>query len=350
MKQIYSDVITFRGSYYEFGLYQGERLRDSLIIHNRKKQKRIRKPRFSIDVQEAKHWITAFSEGVWEELIGLQDSLKWPMEEVLQEFGGYRLDYVRSGCSIMIGDDYFVRNYDYMPKTYEGRYVLYQPDSQGMATVGPSQRITGRMDGMNETGLVIGYNFTHRKKPADGFICCMIARLVLESSRNCEEAIERLREIPHRHSFSYIIFDRTGASYVVEAAPRGTEVRTADLCTNHFEIMTEENRHHLDDSYKRMEVLKRSQPYILSAKDAFHLLNDTDRGIFSKQYRNWAGTIHTSAYFPGTLKAWFALGGDAEPHEIDFEEWIGGKELSIERFYGSVDTDIPFAHMDEKAY
>lgn len=150
MKQIYSDVIQFRGTHYEFGYMQGEELKDSLTVKNREDQWKIRQPRFTVEEEEVKKAITQFAPGVWEELLGLQDALKWPIERVLQEFGGYRLDYVRSGCSIMTGDDYLIRNYDYHPKTYEGRYVLFQPSDRGYSSIGPSQRGTGRMDGMNE--------------------------------------------------------------------------------------------------------------------------------------------------------------------------------------------------------
>ncbi|TGB03854.1 C45 family autoproteolytic acyltransferase/hydolase [Halobacillus salinus] len=350
MQQIHSNILQFRGTHYDFGYMQGEELRDSLTVKNREKQWRVRKPRFTVEEQEVKDSITRFAPGVWDELLGLRDALDWPMERVMMEFGGYRIDYKRSGCSIMTGEGYMIRNYDYMPKTYEGRYSLFQPTDQGYAIIGPTQRITGRMDGMNEKGLVMGYNFMHRKRPGDGFICCMIGRMILEACANVEEAVEMLKDIPHRHSFSYTVFDNSGKTYVVEASPRGVEVRESDVCTNHFEILTKENRHHLVDSMKRMDAIKSNRPSIESAYDAFRMMNDTDKGVFSKLYSNWAGTIHTAGYLPKEMKALFALGGDQEPVEFDFSKWLAGEDLTEARINGEVDTEIPFAHMSDQAY
>ncbi|WP_319592785.1 C45 family peptidase [Salicibibacter halophilus] len=219
MKHIYSEIIQFRGSHYDFGNYQGQKLKDSLSVKNRENQWKVRTPRFSIDIGEAKQAIRAFAPGVWEELLGLQDGLEWPLERVLQEYGGYRVNIAPSGCSVLAGENYIIRNYDYHPKTYDGRFLFFQPTDQGYAIAGPSQRITGRMDGINEKGLVVAYNLTNRKKPGAGFICSMIGRLLLESCEDVTEAVEMAREIPHRHSFSYLVYDGDGEMVVIEASP-----------------------------------------------------------------------------------------------------------------------------------
>ena len=102
----------------------------------------------------------------WEELLGMQEILNLPTKQMILNFGHYRFtDLNESGCTVFQGKDYMVRNYDYHPATYDGRYLLYQPNDGGLAQIGPTSRVTGRMDGMNEAGLVMGYNFMHRKHP-----------------------------------------------------------------------------------------------------------------------------------------------------------------------------------------
>lgn len=350
MKKVYSDVIQFRGTHYDFGFLQGTLLKDSLTVKNREKQWKIRKPRFQVPVQEAKEVILHFAPGLWEEIIGLQDALQWPLERALLEFSGYRVNITPSGCSIVTGEDFLIRNYDYHPKTYDGRFTLFQPRDHGYAVIGPSQKITGRMDGMNEKGLAMGYNFINRKKPGDGFVCNVIGRILLETCSTAKEAVQLLKEIPHRGSYSYVVIDANGSSFTVEATPRKVIVREGSACTNHFEQLVEENRHYLVDSKRRLEVILSSQKEgPMTAKQAFELLNGTEKGVFSKLYKDWAGTIHTSGYLPKELKMWFALGGDQQPIEIDFSRWLQHEDLPFKKIFGEVDTDIPFVHMDENA-
>ncbi|MET3684397.1 putative choloylglycine hydrolase [Alkalibacillus flavidus] len=346
MKPIESHIVQYRGSHGDFGFEQGQALKESKIIHNRLKHWNVRRPRFHINIEETKQKFMDFAPQMWRELEGLRDGLEMPMEDVLRDFGGYRVEINRSGCSILTERDYMIRNYDYHPQTYEGRFSLFQPNDGGLATIGPTSRLTGRMDGMNEHGLVMAYNFTHRKTPEDGFVCYMIGRMILENCRNVEEAKQFLQEVPHRNAFSYILLDPNGETYVVEASPRGVAVREANVCTNHFEKLTSENRHHLVDSYKRQEAINDQRYPNMPADIAFQLMNDRDGGIFADNYKSWSGTIHTSVYFPKDLGVWFALGGDAEVTTFNFADWLSGEDVERTTMHGEVDTDLPFAHMD----
>ncbi|MFC4404130.1 C45 family autoproteolytic acyltransferase/hydolase [Gracilibacillus xinjiangensis] len=345
MKRIRANIIPFKGTHYDFGYFQGQEIKDSYIVKNRERQWKVRRPLFSINIKETKQMYQQFAPQLWDELTGLQEALQWPMEKVLLEFGGYRLRVQKSGCSIMIGNDYMIRNYDYHPKTYDGRFILYHPSDGGLATIGVSQRVTGRCDGMNEKGLILGYTFTNRKRPGDGFVCNMIGRIILEQCKNTSEAIDLLKEIPHRGSFSYILYDGNDEPTIVEASPRGVKSRVGYACTNHFELQVKENKHFLNDSKERLD--KMEEKHGLDAEEAYYLLNDSDKGLFSNQYKNWAGTIHTAAYFPEELEAWFALGSNKTPAIFPFGKWLKGLDLSIDDIEGEVDTDIPFLHMEK---
>lgn len=347
MKKIHTDVIQFRGSHYDFGYSQGRALQDTFLVQNRHNQWKLRRPRFRIKIKETEEIYQHFAPFIWEELTGLKEALQWPMERVLLEFGGYRLQVQRSGCSIFVGRDYMIRNYDYHPKTYDGRYVVYQPTDGGYSTIGVSQRITGRSDGMNEKGLSMGYTFVNRKQPGNGFVCHMIGRLILELCTKVEEAADLLKEIPHRGSFSYVLFDgESSGATIVETSPRGVKVRGDNTCTNHFEIMMKENRYVLNDSKKRLAAMNKKQSLHLSGEEAFRLLNDSDQELFSDLYHQWAGTIHTAAYFPSTLCTWIALGGDQDPVTFNFADWLNGDNFSLTRIKGEIDTTIPFLHME----
>jgi len=345
-KEYISKVLQFRGSHYEFGLFQGEKIRNSPLLSRRERQWRLYKPKFKIDVKEARLAYKDYAPGLWEELEGLSDSLEMPMEQVLRDFGGYRVPGPKSGCSTVVSKDYIVRNYDYLPSTYDGRYVLFQPTDKGYATIGPSQRIVGRMDGMNEHGLSIAYNFTHRKDPGLGFICHAIGRIVLEQAKDTEEAVELLKELPHRHSFTYLVLDQKGEKRTVEATPRKIKVHSASLCTNHFHVQKKENRNFIQESLKRLQALEENWREYYSVSESFSLLNDPTKGIFVEEYKNWAGTIHTSAYVPKKLEAHITLGTGPSRTIIPFKDWLLGHDVKVQEIIGQIKTDIPFAYTE----
>ena len=347
MNHFHSDVIQFKGNHYDFGYMQGELLKASPILYNREKQwATTRKRHFTINEKEAVQLFTKFLPSMLDELQGLADALNWKMEDALREFGGYYVDYAKSGCSILTGSEFIIRNYDSHPAYYEGRYVIYQPTDTGYATIGPSMQITGRTDGMNEKGLAMGYNFINRVGSGDGFICNMIGRIILETCANVEEAIALLKEIPHRTSFSYVLIDPSGETFVVEASPRKVEARKSNISTNHFEVLTEENRYRMDDSLRRQEELESQQSNDLDVYTAYRLLNDKEKEIFSSKYDASAGTIHTSAYLPREMKALFAIGGNRMPVIFDFNRYLEGERINIKQIKGVLNYHKPFVNMD----
>ncbi|MDY0404774.1 C45 family peptidase [Virgibacillus sp. 179-BFC.A HS] len=346
MTDVYSDVVQFRGTHGEFGFFQGKKLLSSPILSYREIQWGPRKERhFIIDPEGFTQIIKSIAPGILEEIHGLAEALKIEMNDAIQLFSGYYLEYVRSGCSVYADKDYMVRNYDSHPRSYEGRYLFYQPTDAGYATIGPSMQITGRIDGMNEKGLVMAYNFTHRKKSADGFLCNMIGRLILETCGNVEEAVDLLKEIPHRHSFSYILLDPAGEPHVVEASPRKVAVRRSSVCTNHFHLLDDENRYRQEDSRRREEIIQREQQYVTNPYQAFQVMNNPAYDVYSDKYDAAAGTLHTSVYFPKEMQAWYAIGPDRPPVIFDFQKWLEGKDTPVSRVRGKIDYPEGFANM-----
>ncbi|WP_163582057.1 C45 family autoproteolytic acyltransferase/hydolase [Gracilibacillus saliphilus] len=344
MKKYYVDVIQYRGDYRSFGFQQGEWLKQSPLHPIYTNPDMAKKLRFSVDREEAIQWINTLFPQFLEELKGLAESLKLSLDQAIMHFSGYQQEWVRSGCSILTGDHFLVRNYDYHPKTYEGRFVLYQP-KQGFATIGPSQRIVGRADGMNEKGLMTGYNFVNRRGSGDGFIPTIITRMILEQCQNNEEAIALLKDVPHRVAFNYVLADRFGNRHVVEATSQAVRVKEDIVSTNHFDLLPEANRYHLADSQRRLAIL-RKQKESLSKAEAYQVLNNTENEVFSEKYLQSAGTLHTTIYDVDSMDVGIGLGSNRVPTIFSFGEWLKGRNTWIKRVRGEISTEARMPYMD----
>lgn len=340
MKQVKSDVLQFRGSHYDFGVYQGKQLAKTNLMQNRQALFRSMHKKYDTHSDVIEQLLKRFAPQIIEEIEGLLDTLKFSKEEAFVHFAGYYAN-MKSGCSILMGDDYLVRNYDQDPQTYDGRFVLFQPNDGGYATIGPSMLITGRTDGLNEHGLAIGYNFVNSRKHGDGFVCNMIARIVLQYCRNVDEAVKLLHEIPHKHAFNYCLFDKTGEQIVVEASTRNVTTIKTLACTNHFEQLVEENRYRMEDSLRRKQLM---QSQSLSGQEAYALLNATNGGVFATKYGAWDGTLHTASYYPKKMLATMTLGGDALPMPFYFDKWLAGQALYVKALKGKLATINGFAN------
>ncbi|WP_423145525.1 carcinine hydrolase/isopenicillin-N N-acyltransferase family protein, partial [Priestia sp. 40] len=84
-------------------------------------------------------------------------------------------------------------------------------------------------------------------------------------------------------------------------------------CTNHFNQLVEENRHHLVESKERLDHIRDHIEKKLSPLEAFSLFNEDEYGIFKEDYWTSAGTLHTVAYVPETLQVIVGIGRKAKP-------------------------------------
>lgn len=319
MQQVSSDVLQFRGSHYEFGVYQGQQLLKTKYLENRVAMHNNLNKKFAVDVDQVTRLFQQFAKQLLEEIYGLADTLAMDLPQAFVQFGGY-YGNIRSGCSIMMGEDYFIRNYDNEPTTYDGRYVLFQPTDGGLATVGPTMQVTGRMDGMdgmNGHGLVMGYNFVNTRQHEDGFVCNMIGRIVLETCATTAEAIFLLERLPHKHSFNYCLFDAAGHTSIVEASPRKVIARDGIACTNHFQALTEENRYTMADTLQREHIISQAA---------------------AQSPDLWAG------YHPASLTATITLGAHTAPMPFHFGDWLAGHPLYVTKIKGQLDAKTNFAN------
>ncbi|QHE61770.1 acyl-CoA--6-aminopenicillanic acid acyl-transferase [Rossellomorea vietnamensis] len=350
MKEVVVDVLQSRGTYYEIGVRFGQKLRQSpLYSHHEKRRKKSLRD-YNVKLLEVEGLLRQFAPGLWDELNGLSHGLQWSLEDTIHEYSGFQQEWKESGCSSLAKDGIYVRNYDYHPKTYEGRLLLVEP-AGGYASIGFSGRGIGRIDGLNEKGLAVGFHFVNRIKPGDGFICTTIARILLDTCKNTDEAIEVLRRLPHRHSFNYSLYDQGGKAAVVEASPRGIGVyhHSTLSCTNHFQMnhMKKDNRHYVKDSQKRLDLLHSEQEKELTIDGAFKLFNRGDSPIFKKAYDAWAGTIHTCVFECTSLRCLIGFGESSDGLVVDFQEWVRGRDIPVRKMSGKFDTNEPFLFMEE---
>lgn len=130
---------------------------------------------------------------------------------------------------------------------------------------------------------------------------------------------------------------------IVEVTPRGIDVRYDKTCTNHFKLLTHENRNYTKESTDRLDRLNAHSPEHFSKHEAFKLFNNPDNEIYSKLFNSWSGTIHTSMYEPQSMSAWIALGENNKPTHFNFQHWLDGQSLELQNFTGHIDTDLTFA-------
>lgn len=298
----------------------------------------------AVDAREAAQLLEGFSPSFLDELAGLARGAEVETETAIQLFSGYNVVMPPMGCSTYSNGAFYVRNYDFSDKLYDARLVFQRP-AGGYASVGFSQQVLGRLDGMNEKGLVIGLHFVNNQHKGDGFLATTICRIVLDQCATVEEAVAFIHELPQRYCYNYSILDRDENTAMIEAAPDKQIVhRTRPLiCTNHFEAQANKNRNKVmtAGSIKRKDVL---QNLISIEKEEpshyYKIFNNEQSPLFSNHYEAFFGTLHTVVYCPEDLSIIVGVGGDCEPFKYSFEKWMEGRESLPGKIEGKIKLQV----------
>lgn len=321
-KSLQVEVIELAGTAYEIGVQQGKLLQPRA---NEFKQNTLQ---IHVDAMDTREKLLIFAPQLLEELQGIADGIGIDRQHAIQLWGGYNFTLPVMGCTSCANGSFYVRNYDFNDDIYDARLIFNKPNN-GYASIGCSQQIIGRLDGMNEKGLVIGLHFVNEQGAKKGFIATTICRMILDQCATTKEAVARIKQIPHQCCFNFSIMDRYGNHAIVEASPQEQIVRytTSLTCTNHFESeqLKKNNRASIDMSLRRKNYAQIIEKKYRSPLEAFHLFNHEESPLFFTYYKEFFGTLHTIVYCPKSLEIIIGIGGNAEPHLFSFRNWLAGQ-------------------------
>ena len=338
MDQLNVSVVDLVGSYYELGLKQGEEIKTTELI---KQLDFLKKLSANSDPVKAKEVLSEISPNLLEELRGVAKGFNQKLDTVIKLYSGYDVDFPSMGCTTFIHDDYYVRNYDFSPEIYDARIVFSNP-IDGYASVGFSQNVIGRLDGMNEKGLVVGLHFVNDEHKGEGFLATTIVRLLLDQCSSVKEAVDFISTIPHGFCYNYSITDSSGEGVVVEASPEKQVVhfRNPLICTNHFEAgaLQVKNKKEIQGSIKRKEYISSLLIEELSPIDAYHHFNNGNAPLFIKYYKEHFGTLHTVVYLPKELSVIIGVGENCEPIRLSLKKYMDGTIILPKNIKGVINN------------
>jgi len=333
-------VVELSGSYYQFGLEQSKELMSSSLLEQMGHSQEMNT---HSNTQKAKELINEFSPNLFQELEGLAVGLDIQLETIIKLYGGYDVEFPEMGCTAFVNDGYYVRNYDFSPELYDARLVFSNP-TNGYASIGFSHQLIGRLDGMNEKGLVVGLHFVNNEHRDEGFIATTIVRILLEQCRNIEEAVNLITNIPHGYCYNYSITDQSGKSVIVEASPQRQVINFTNplICTNHFEseVLREKNRIEVEGSLKRQEFVCSLLAENLSPMSVYRHFNNESSQLFFKHYKEYFGTLHTVVYSPNDLNIIVGVGVNSNPLMFSLKEYMDGNIILPENIIGIIHQSI----------
>lgn len=337
-------VAQCRGTPYEAGRAQG---RLFAMTPKGKALLRGKTTRFPswFDMRAEQRMFARFAPALWEELAGLADELGTTMERVVLRFGNDGMRPPIGGCSAAMSADVYGRNYDYRPRYYGAQFTLLQARGSH-ASIGSTHQLTGRLDGMNEHGLMIGLHQVSKSPRFSGLSADLIVRMILDQCATTAEAVAKLERLPHAMKYNYSLLDANGVASVVEAGAGAVAVRAGAwlACTNHFQsplLRPLNHRRRAAHSQHRLPPLEAWASGGLSAEQMFMALNRSRSPAFFHGYLRGGGTLHTIVGEPARRRLLIGIGGDAaaldeDMLDVDFDRWLAGEDLPVSHLQGQL--------------
>lgn len=339
-RKITFSVNSFEGEYYEIGFKEGQ-----IVLKNNPYFKYVLKaPIFTKTTpekfEEVSKLLAEFDPEILDEMKGFADATEIPYEDIVVKLSGYGITQppIPDGCTqiavlpeitsnqhVMVG-----RNYDFSDdkKLSDWRLILLYPDT-GKHSIGVSQFIFGRTEGMNNDGLYVGMSFAHGKgKNDNGFFFPIIVRILLDKCKNTEEALELVQKMPHSSSYNYLIADNKSA-FVVEVSPPKIAIRESQngliIAANHYisDAMKEEQKWTMPNSVERYNTAMTNLSGIskIDIEDVKNVLSGHSKdGVCVHHYNDFLGTLWSAIFDLNELKVYYAIGAPCinEYNLIDF--------------------------------
>jgi predicted choloylglycine hydrolase len=161
-------VVQCRGTPYEVGHAQARWFAETPKGRAFLRRKAIRFPQW-FEIRAEQKAFAAFAPAVWEEIAGIADGLAIPMERAVLRFGNAGTRPPTGGCSAVMTGGIYGRNYDFKPRYYDAQFCLVHAKGS-YASIGASAIVTGRLDGMNEHGLVVGLHLVRTSPRRPGLL------------------------------------------------------------------------------------------------------------------------------------------------------------------------------------
>jgi predicted choloylglycine hydrolase len=333
------NVFQLRGSSFNIGLKTGKKLHESPIV---KLWSKIIEQ--DIDYKSMHSIYSSYAPHLLEELDGLAQGLGISSIRTASMFSGYgvpSLDVM--GCTAILTNEYYVRNYDFSPDFYDGIFSCVQSD-EALASAGYNLQILGRHDGVNQEGLVMGLHFVSNIGHTKGISPWTVVRMALDTCSTVEDAFALLKEIPHSACYNFSLGDKKGNFAVIEATPDKVCLRNDDQllsCVNHFQIpeLQNKNRRFIEGSIKRNDYLQQFRGRQLTQNDMFNIFSNIGSPIFFTDYDQLFGTLHTFSYSFKDSRIITSIAQGSEVLDFNFHNWTNGEDIVCEKMTGIIETN-----------